>query len=208
MKKAKRTISGIGTRTVRGFSLGEVILSVAVLTIGLLPILGSISGAFSTSVNSRDLIIATGLAQEGAELVMNVKDNSVIANPAAPFAAFPKNGGGNPISSDTCRISLADTTVLSAPSSANRISCSVSGANYYDLTIDAGFYKHMASVGKFKRRIYLIESGLSYRVGSAVYWGAHVPGNANNPTQLDAARAGCTSANKCVFVDMELSSWK
>ena len=193
--------------TLKGFSLGEVILAAAVLTVGILPVLGAMTGAFNTSSDSRDTIIATGLAQEGMELVMNVKDNSVIANPAAPFAAFPKNGGGNPISSDTCRLSLADAAVLSAPST-NSITCTVAGANYYDLTIDSGLYKHMGVAGKFKRRIYLIESGSNYRVGSAVYWGTYSPRDANNEGQLDTARNGCTVVNKCVFVDAKFSAWK
>ncbi len=199
-------MSNMHKKSLKGFSLGEVILAVAVLTVGLLPILGAMSGALNTSLGSEDVIVATGLAQEGAELVVNVKDNSVLsANDA--FVAFPTSGGSAHSSSDTCRISY-DSAVLTNPSSANTLECSSSGSNWYDLTLSGSFYKHTGAQGKFKRKIYLVYDNPNYLVGSAVYWGAYVPGNANNRNQFDTVRSGCTTANECIFVSVETTPWK
>lgn len=45
-------MSNMHKKSLKGFSLGEVILAVAVLTVGLLPILGAMSGALNTSLGS------------------------------------------------------------------------------------------------------------------------------------------------------------
>lgn len=198
-------------KTLKGFSLGEVLLSIVVLLAGLLPILAAMSGALRTTLDSEDMITASGLAQEGAELIVNVKDNGVLSTGDA-FSAFPRNGGGALQSADTCRISLADTTTLGSPSTTNTIPCA-GGANYYGLTTDVGggdvFYKHRNTVGKFNRRIYLIYTNPGYRVGSVVYWGTTAPGNANNIAQFDSnVRNFCTTVNKCVMTDVELTPWK
>jgi type II secretory pathway pseudopilin PulG len=176
-------------KTLKGFSLGEVILSVAVLTIGLLPILGAMTGALNTSQDSQETVIAAGLAQEGVELVVNVKDNGVLASNDA-FVSF---SSGN----RTCRIDYNDA-VLTNPSSANQIECG-NGLSH-DLSISGGFYAHTGASGKFKRKVFI-----DYNVGqqtasiaSAVYWSAHVPND----------KSTCTTANSCVYSEATLRPWK
>lgn len=155
--------------TRKGFSLAEVLLSIAVMTVGILPILASISRSFEVSLSNRDFVTASGLAQEGVELVKNMKDN----------------GGALP--TGTCRMDYDDA----APN------C---GTSSFDLT---GIpLQHEGTSGKFERKIFLSASGGVTTCVSAVYWGTTVPADAAQ------ARSSCTSANKCVYAESNLASWK
>ena len=78
------------TETPAGFSLGEVLLAGFVLTVGLLSISALMAKSLKNSFENRDSIIAVELAQEGVELVRNVRDNSFIAD-ADGFAKFSGN---------------------------------------------------------------------------------------------------------------------
>ena len=191
MMNMKQKMSKASSRTLKGFSLGEVILSVVVLTVGLLPILGSMNGAFSTSRDSQNTVIAAGLAQEGVELVVNVKDNGVLTSNDA-FIGF---SGGN----HTCRIDY-DDAVLSAPATID-IECG--NALSHDLTLNGSdFYVHAGVAGKFKRKIFINHTGNkdngTASVVSAVYWGTHVPND----------KSTCTTANSCVYSEATLRPWK
>ncbi len=169
-------------------------LSIVVLTAGLLPILGAMNSAFNTSRDSQDTVIAAGLAQEGVELVQNVKDNGVLASNDA-FVAF---SSGN----RTCRIDY-DDAVLATPSV--KLACSSLGVNPHDLTIDgSGFYVHANTPGKFKRKMiisYLGAPNDEAKVVSAVYWSSTVPTLANYEST-------CTTANSCVYSEAMLRPWK
>ena len=185
-------------KTLKGFSLGEVLLSIAVLTAGILPMLGALVGALNTSLDSQEIVIASGLAQEGAELVLNVRDNGVLAASDAFVAFQPGNR--------TCRIDYNDA-VLSNPA-VNDIDCSSPGADgtYYDLLVLGGLYAHDSNAGtsaKFKRRIFINYTAGPGRaaVVSAVYWGSYVPTAANVNTD-------CTSLNMCVRTSVTLLPWK
>lgn len=225
--KTKHEKMNVGPRTVRGFSLGEVLLSIAVLTVGILPILGALVSALNTSLDSQETVIASGLAQEGAELVLNVRDNGVLATGDA-FAGFYQLVPGTLwIDNVRCRISLSDSNgssgVLDDPSSAHQIGCSAGPIppNYFDLTPDvSGVYRHMNTPGKFKRRIYLdLSPGFffnklvpgatleSYDVVSAVYWGTYgdTPTNVNTIANL---LANCRAAKECVYTKVKLTPWK
>lgn len=186
-------------KTLKGFSLGEVLLSIAVLTVGILPMLGALVGALNTSLDGQETVIASGLAQEGAELVLNVRDNGVLAANDA-FAAFQP---GN----RTCRIDY-DDIVLANPL-VNDIDCSSPGfdSTFYDLLVPSGLYAHDSNVGtsgKFKRKIFI-----NYTVGpnkatvvSAVYWSpSYIPTAADVGTD-------CVSSRMCVRTSVTLLPWK
>jgi len=59
----------------RGFSLIEVLLALLVLSIGLVAVSILMSGNIKNFQNTKNQIIASQLAQEGIELVRNLKDN-------------------------------------------------------------------------------------------------------------------------------------
>jgi Tfp pilus assembly protein PilV len=75
----------------KGFMLPDVILAIFVTTTALVAILAAVVPALKAEFYKRDQIIATGLAQEGIELVRNVRDNNWKSTPAkrafdVPFA--------------------------------------------------------------------------------------------------------------------------
>ncbi|NTW14302.1 MAG: hypothetical protein HGA31_04720 [Candidatus Moranbacteria bacterium] len=193
------------TRTFRkGFSLGEVLLSVAVLVIGVLPIFATISHSLKISIDDQRLIVASGLAQEGVELVQNVRDNNVLHGTDTFTGWLPASGS----SWSSCRVDFGDP-VVTAPIS-NRIACSGAGANNYDLTVMAsgqyrGLYLHQGAAGLFKRRIFLDYSSTDEKLSvvSAAYWGvSFAPQNSNE------VRNSCNTANQCVFAETTLTAWR
>lgn len=186
-------------KTLKGFSLGEVLLSVTVLTVGILPLLAALAVALNTSLDGQETVIASGLAQEGAELVLNVRDNGVLSINDAFSAFSPGNR--------TCRIDY-DDAVLADPQTLD-IDCGPAGGDstYYDLVLSSGgAYTHdnnPTTAGKFKRKVFInYTPGLSKAiVRSAVYWGSYVPTAASVDTN-------CTSSNMCVRTSVTLFAWK
>jgi len=171
-----------------GFSFLEVMITIAVLSVGILGVLSLIASSMKYSINSRDGIIASELAQEGVELVRNLRDQNLVNGSVFPFSAFPA-------ASTTCRIGMGTSFACAG------------GSNYYNLLINgSGFYDHTGtSATKFQRRI-----SISYYTGnnataaranfySIVAWGGTIVSYINCTS--------CTIANKCVCVQDVLTSW-
>lgn len=180
-----------------GFSIGEVLLAAFVLTSGLMATSALMATSLRNSFETRDAIIATQLAQEGVELVRNVRDND-FANGGDGFDDFSNE--------KHCRIDYEPTDldcVSTAPPS-NMVS--------YHLQYSSGFYRHGGSGEKFSRYIYIDYDDTAGEkkalVRSFVYWGdgtggtfaiGDVGGNGNS--------AQCTAAKKCVYTEVTLTSW-
>lgn len=60
----------------KGFSLMEVIVSVAIITTGLVGLIGLVSFSISGIKPGKAKIIAVALAQEGVEIIRNIRDNN------------------------------------------------------------------------------------------------------------------------------------
>jgi len=133
-------------KKLNGFSLGEVMLSAVVLVVGILPIIKELNTAFHTSFDNRDSISASELAQEGIELVKNVKANG---------GALPTCTG----SPNTCVVNY-DSSVVSFGT---------------DFRLSGTPLRHNNNPGKFDRKIFLSASGSEVTCISAVYWGAYDP---------------------------------
>lgn len=188
------------TKSRRGFSLGEVLLAGFVLTTGLLATSALMVKSLKNSFETRDTIIAVELAQEGVELVRNVRDNNLAAG-GTGFAAF-----GN---DKHCRIDYDDTVT-------SMLDCTTSqgSAPRYTLQYSGGFYQHNnTSAERFFRYIYINNAGsgseIKYLVRSFVYWG----GGASGTFKLvDAGVNGntvnCIVAKKCVYTEVNLTNWK
>ena len=182
-------------KNIKGFLITEVILSLFVLTIGLTTTIALISSSLRQSFDNRDTIIAVELAQEGVELVRNVRDNGFINGPGTPPGPFYKFRDQK-----HCRI---DYTVDYTAD----LDCtgSLRGAAYYALAYTGGFYKHIGAVGKFFRYVYIDYNNASETatVKSFVYWGGlFTPPNSGGST------ADCIIANKCVFTEIFLTNWR
>jgi len=165
----------------KGFSLVEVLLVVFILSTALTVFIQVISKSIVHSIESQDSIIAAGLAQEGVELVKNIRDN----NWAKKETVF------DGLETSPCIINY------------NRDTC-VPGS--YDLKFNNdGFYNHDAGeTTKFFRKIEINKDDLTKReVTSYVIWSRPWSGSGfSTPTS-----SNCYIANKCVYAKITLTQW-
>lgn len=146
----------------KGFSFMEVMVSVFVLSIGITAIVALMAGNIKNSIESRDSIIASELAQEGDEIVRNIRDNNFLANPTTPFLNL--NNG-------TYRVSY-DAGIENGS---------------YQLNYNNGFYTYSGGAAtKFYRKIDIADYGgtIGKDVKSTVWWGgSNVPASCNASTK-------------------------
>lgn len=187
-------------KSLHGFSLGEVLLAGFILTVGLLAISALMVKSLKGSFETRDTIVAVLLAQEGVELVRNVRDND--------FVASSGNADGFPASSfdsgkKHCRMSYSDSSVdcLGDGNEPN----SNKSRYYLEYTPGNKMYEHTGNQGRFSRYIYVDydDSAKEATVKSFVYWG--------DVNELDGIENGgttnCNIAKKCVYTEVFLNSW-
>lgn len=87
-KKLKKKTSG----QFQGFTLVEALTAVAVVTIGLVAILGVVAYAISISRVSPNEVIAANLAQESIEVIRNIRDTSLLAGGDFDDGIMPPGG--------------------------------------------------------------------------------------------------------------------
>ncbi len=185
----------------------EVMTAMFVVTVGLLVVITLFSKGFINSATDRDRIVAAGLAQEGLEIVKNIRDNSLaIPGNVDGFGVFPTR--------NDCRVDY-NTTVLD-----NSV-CFPNANNpetRFSLALSGGVYIFVAGVQKFSRYINIdyhsSGAGSPYAtITSIVYWksewttdikGAGKPLTGGGSLQL----ANCNIGNKCVYGQMRLEAWK
>lgn len=182
------------------FSTGEVLLAMFVLSIGLVTVVALVSKSLKHSLFSRDVIIAAELAQEGVELVRNIRDNDFAAgNDGFDTSRSFKNN------EKYCRADFndpADSLDCDRTDSPRR-----SPSRYY-LQYQDDFYGHYSSTKeRFSRFLYVDydtpgAGNKNALVRSFVYWGdADLPPDSGDPSD-------CVPANSCVFTELYLTSWK
>ncbi len=192
-------------RVRKGFSFGEVLISAFVLTVGLTATSALISSSLGHSYDNRDAIVAAQLAQEGVELVRNVRDQNFA------IQADGGNGGdgfqGFDETQKSCRFEVDGSFQCYASQG------SPSSRRYYLATPFAPAYgdrfTHTGTADHFARYIYVEynSTNKAARVVSYVFWDwsnansmpSFVPSNGNV--------SGCTLTNKCVFSEVFLTKW-
>lgn len=194
----------IDCKKIKGFSIGEVTLSVFILGVTMLTILTLYADGLKSFQDERDSVIASMLAQEGVEITRNVRDNNWARRDAVNdtdpdvFDRFDVSSGG---AENDCRVSYDLYTInVDNEIDYNDPAISCNGSSYV-LNIDGNsFYTHRAgSPTKFRRRIvlnYLDSENLI--VTSLVSWG-----NIDPPDSI----SGCTVEDKCVFSQSTLTEW-
>lgn len=177
----------------RGFSLIESLLSIFVMSVGLMTIVAVISGSLRSSYDTQDTIIAAELAQEGVELVRNIRDNNFVAGVAGDEGF---NGFKN--SEKHCRIDWRAT-----------LDCQSSQGNNsrYTLQYVGGAYGHTGTgETRFARYIYIDHSGNGADqqavVKSFVSWGGFDISriNSGDPDL-------CNDSATCVYTESFLTAW-
>lgn len=157
----------------------EVVLAIAILSIGLLGVAKLFAGSLNRTFENRDDIIAAGLVQEGIELVRNKRDNNVLADPNDPFSGI----------SPTCNLGYRQT------------SC-ISGSTGLVLN-GSGFYEQTSGASKFRRIIKTGGSGDTITVTAYVSWDGQDP--LATAAECDALN---TPPERCVYSSTTLSSWQ
>lgn len=180
-------------KTYAGFSTPEVLLSIFVVAIGMVTIMTVMSSALRYSYSNQDIIIGTDLAQEGIELVRNVRDND-FASGGTGFALFSNQRH--------CRIDWDDaSTTLDCQGGQGTVS-------RYNLNYTNGLYSHVGAgvaTGRYNRYIFInydSNGGDRALVRSFVFWGdGSLPPNNGDPSS-------CTTVNSCVFSETFFTAWK
>jgi len=177
---------GIAKRK-KGFSLLEVILSVFILSIGLVAVIQLYAKNYTESASNRDRIIAAELAQEGIELVRNIRDDNVAANNSNVFSGM--SIGTNQ------RIDITSTALGSGDKTLYFHSGALGGT--------VGTYTHKSSGGtatRFKRKIDIAQpTSDQIQVSSMVIW----DGASTFPSS-----SNCTFATSCTLTSAVLTNWQ
>lgn len=179
--------------TLKAFSIPEVLLSMFVLSIGLVTIVAVMAGSLRHSYDTSELIVATGLAQEGVELIRNARDSGFTLGSGRGFDYF----------SDTnkyCRArynssQTANIDCFSNPDPANR----------YYLQYSGGLYGHFnATKERYSRFIYVDYDATNKTalVRSFVYW------DTADIRPADGDPATCNASSSCVYTEIFLTAWK
>jgi Tfp pilus assembly protein PilV len=149
-------------KLISGFTILEVVISIGIITVGLLGVSSLVLQNIQVEVNNRDYLIASMLAQEGLELVRNIRDvncynNRNWKNGEAAGSANDIVQGGNYIISKDGNINNSITNINNA------------GAR---LNIVSGFYDHGAGVASpFYRLISVSNDAADYiTASSTIKW--------------------------------------
>ena len=174
----------------KGFSLIEVIMAIAVLTVGLIGVMALYGDSLSRILSIRSQTTANSLAQEGIELVRNIADTAG-GDLTGILLAGNKRVAINSSSSVIVDDSPGDYSLYYAPGTGTT----------------PGRFTHNSSdeATRFQRKIIVDEKSIDdlpdattdddREVISLVSWGGRVPPDTT---------ASCTVADRCVFAIMEL----
>lgn len=171
----------------QAFSFIEVMISVFLVSVGLLAALSLLTKGLRETMDSRNQVIASLLAQEGTELVRSIRDSNW-ANNNPTFQGIP-NG------TNSQQIDYKDATLASGN---------------FQLKINNGFYQHSAGNNtKFFRKIIITKnSDEKADITSMVVWNGRTSNifkDAKEDQDLD--ESNCNTINKCAYAKDTLTSW-
>lgn len=146
----------------RGFTMIELIITLAILSFGILGVYGAFTPLAYLSSNIFSRFTAVYLAQEGVEITRNIRDNNFILGTVWPGnlsgcsmgcqADYKTGSGGETIENE---LKLYDDSYLS-----------LNGSGFY--SYDSG-----GTLTKFKRKITVIGDGINLdrlKVSVVVFW--------------------------------------
>jgi hypothetical protein len=171
----------------KGFSFMESMFSVFLVSVGLVVAVKLLTAGLISSYESRDQFTASLLAQEGAEITRNLRDNNWVDNnpTTGSFKWFPAGSPANCVV-DYTKIGSAD------------INCAVGAGGFKIYRNASGFYDHGAggTATKFSRQIIITDVSGNKDIVSMAIWGTTFP-----------ALASCNTVNKCAYTEITLGKW-
>lgn len=197
----------------KGFLLIDGLVAIAVLTIGLAATVSLVTAGLKQYYGSRDIIVATGLAQEGVELIRNIRDNNFAQMKNNPYdAATNPNGWESGDSfryfpnNQSCVVDKnygyeKDYTAPNRPETVD-LNCGGGSSLNYKLRMSGNSYVAGGGSGdKFSRKIRINTAGGSNdaEVTSFVWWGSG--GEPSN------SGSDCDLGNQCVSSKVVLKPW-
>ncbi len=220
-------------KTKKGFSIGEVMIAMFILVVGIISAVFLSAKSTGQIGDSRNAIIAASLAQEGVELVRNIRDNSVTQKTCGAgdderctafeaYAGTPGNKG--PSYGWPSRSGLGGCTVsyeLTTTSGGMGMNCTGSDdLQQLYLDKDKEFYTHTSGnsfVTPFKRVIFIdyfnIKTGNSptdktdkttaAKITSVVTW-SESGIDLGNANEVEA---NCMIGKQCAYAQTVLTSW-
>lgn len=135
----------------KGFTIIEVLIAIFVITIGITSSLSLINYSISSAAVGKSQIIAASLAQEGMEIIRNIRDGNWLEDVAWNDGLTGCSAG--------CRVQYNSASLLSL--SGNPV-----------LKVDSnGLYQYSTGTNTlFKRKITINSVGLYLKVVSEVTW--------------------------------------
>ena len=205
-------------RTKKGFSLGEVMVAMFILLIGMADAVFLTANSIRDLGDGRDAMVAASLAQEGVELVRNVRDNTVTESTCgtgserctafATIYGFPSFNNN----SDTKKCSIG----YDWGTGDDKLMCGGSAKDVLYFNRQKSLFSHSnGEVSKFKRGVYIKyvhsqtpvaadDSDVVATITSVVVYGKDGLPDAN---KIDAIAQNCLRKNKCVYAQTHLTSW-
>ena len=168
----------------KGFSLGEVMLATFLVGVSLTVIAKLMVDSISGSIESRHNIVAANLAQEGVEVVRNIRDNNIIKG-IDPFTGFP------PADDVNC---LVDKNSVS-------IQCGAGLDKRLYGEVSSGYFVHGSGESTIYYRKIEIISGMSggdKEIVSVVSWGSDFDPSFNSND--------CAFSNRCIAVRSKITN--
>ncbi|OGZ79472.1 MAG: hypothetical protein A2528_02355 [Candidatus Staskawiczbacteria bacterium RIFOXYD2_FULL_37_9] len=189
----------------KGFTIIELVISIFVLSIGVIGTFSAFSLVFILTSNTADQLTATYLAQEGMEIVRNIRDNNWLKidtcpDPDPDACSYKWTAGLDICAADKgCQADYSSTSMFG-------------GSGDYLYLNDKGFYAYNpanpdSKETKFKRKIIIkcenddCENAHFFEVITQVSWKQKA-----SIINAGVADGECTASN-CVITEETLYNW-
>ncbi|MEF3692397.1 MAG: hypothetical protein V3574_05075 [Candidatus Moraniibacteriota bacterium] len=187
----------------KGFSIGEVVLAIFILSVGLLALFSLFNQGIRELQEERDVVVASMLAQEGVELVRNTRDNNWADREYPSNLTSPETFDDKILISTNSKRGNCFLDYIHSEVSDTKCDAGKDATGKY-LYLDGLFYSgdHTGIKTKFRRRILFEPDGgtpIKYvKVTSMVDW-------SNRSDFLNLGN--CVLSEKCVFSQSILTDW-
>lgn len=184
----------------KGFSIGEVLIAAFVLTVGIVGTLGLLVSSTNHCIDARKQVIASKLAEEGVEVLRNLRDSNMARETGDPFGYFP------PSDANDCIIEA-----INYPNAAGAYNTSFfcGSSVTKDLFLNGpntGIYLHDGSTQTSFKRVIMYDFSddrNSVDVKSVVVWGGSFPTGDFGDLHANLSTL-CNTASKCVYAEATL----